>query len=168
MNVARLLDELDIRGVTISVDAGDLILEPAKRLPPALLADLRTHKAELLALLIASARTAESAITAVRTGLPWPFWLYDRVYRDPHAAPLPSDLLPDDFNRALTVALPLRAPEPPPNKRYVNPRPYSRCRVCGSRDWVWWETPAGRNWRCAVCQQRRARAPATVPDTLGP
>jgi hypothetical protein len=52
MSARSLLDNCRVAGLSIEVDGGDLIVEADGDPPPSLLAELRQHKAEVIAFLI--------------------------------------------------------------------------------------------------------------------
>jgi hypothetical protein len=49
MNAHRLIEDVRAAGCSIEVDGGDLIVEADRDPPPELVAELRAHKAELIA-----------------------------------------------------------------------------------------------------------------------
>lgn len=51
MSAARLLHSLHHIGAVVTVEGGDLLIDTTADLPDALLADLRAHKPELVALI---------------------------------------------------------------------------------------------------------------------
>ena len=101
MSAAVLLTKLEAAGLSVRADGAELVLKPADRLTPALLAEVRTHKAELLRLL--SARVVE----VVPIGA-LPLWAYDLLFPpgpgDPPAVSPPDDLTPEQIATALDEA----------------------------------------------------------------
>jgi hypothetical protein len=51
MNAHRLIEDVRAAGISIEVDGGDLIVEADRDPPPELVAELRAHKAEVIAFL---------------------------------------------------------------------------------------------------------------------
>ncbi len=71
MTAASLLARLDALGVSAKADGGSLHLRPASAIPADLLGVLRTHKAELLALLTSLANDPLAPCLNCGCGLWW-------------------------------------------------------------------------------------------------
>ena len=113
MTAAALLAQLSGLGVSAWADGAVLRFKPASLVPPAVLADLRAHKAELLALL------AAPIVAAVASPPPPPLGLFpaDRGYlaRQPvQAGPAiaPSPDVADGYTAALAAAVAALRAEP--------------------------------------------------------
>jgi hypothetical protein len=122
---AALLDRLAVLGVSVRSDGGALRLAPVSLLPADLLAEVRTHKAALLALLTAPVDTLPA---------PWPDEGDAGIPRRyPNAV---AGLLRASLCRPVSWA-----------DAAARPSPGSWCRNCEySR---WWGDASG--WRCWVC-----------------
>src|SRR4030088_2059512 len=55
MNAQRLIEDAHAAGLSFEIEGDDLIVEVDGDLPPALIAELREHKAELMAVLASKA-----------------------------------------------------------------------------------------------------------------
>jgi len=51
-SASELLRRLKTAGIVVDVDAGDLVVHPASRVPPELLPEIRDHKEELMSCLL--------------------------------------------------------------------------------------------------------------------
>ena len=113
MTAAAWLAQLSGLGVSAWADGAVLRFKPASLVPPAVLADLRAHKAELLALLAAPIVAAVASPSAFTLGL----IPADRGYhaRQPvQAAPAiaPSPDVADGYTAALAAAVAALRAEP--------------------------------------------------------
>ena len=180
MTAAALLAQLSGLGVSAWADGAVLRFKPASLVPPAVLADLRAHKAELLALLTAPIVAAVAPPSAFTLGL----FPADRGYlaRQPvQAAPAiaPSPDVADGYTAALAAAVAALRAEPatgdaqpmphwPPGhwrpRRYTSDTPGALWTTLQRP--VSWADPASRptagNW-CGCCEggrwwRRTARA----------
>lgn len=68
MSAASLVQTLHSLGAVVVVEDGDLLIDAIEELPASLLADLRTHKSDLLALLTAGGEAASSPRTRPNAG----------------------------------------------------------------------------------------------------
>ena len=71
MTAASLLARLGALGVSAKADGGSLRLRPASAIPADMLADLRTHKGDLLALLTRLANDPLAACPDCQCGVWW-------------------------------------------------------------------------------------------------
>lgn len=169
MTAAALLTQLSGLGVTAWADGAVLRFKPASLVPPAVLADMRAHKAEVMALL-----TAPSVASAVVAPPQTILGLVpaDRGYlarqpvRDAAAVAEPS---PDEGEAGIPRRYPgaveglLRASccrSVSWSDPTARPSPGSWCRNCEySR---WWGNESG--WRCWACHPPDGLAASDIEE----
>ena len=147
MTAAALLTQLSGLGVTAWADGSVLRFKPKSLVPPDVLADMATHKADLLALLSGADPDTHTHATA---GLPDPETIGG------HRGHRPTDQWPDEGDAGIPRRYPRavaglsRASQCRPVSwadPAARPSPGSWCRNCEySR---WWADASG--WRCWTC-----------------
>lgn len=172
MTAAALLAQLSGLGVSAWADGAVLRFKPASLIPPDVLADMRAHKAELLALL--AAPIVASAVVAPPQSILGLFpadrgYLARQPVQDAAAVAAPS---PDE-GEAVTprrypgaVAGLLRASQCRPVSwadAAARPSPGSWCRCCESGRW-WRGLGDGSGWRCWTCHPPDGAAPGSIEE----
>ena len=177
MTAAALLAQLSGLGVSAWADGAVLRFKPASLVPPAVLADLRAHKAEVMALLTAPVVPAV-AVAPPQTILG--LFPADRGYlaREPvrdASASAPSDGVgvPDGFADEGEAGTPrrypsavvglLRASQCRPVSwadAAARPSPGSWCRNCEYGRW--WGNASG--WRCWACHPPSGLAATDIEE----
>ena len=153
MTAAALLTQLSGLGVSAWADGAALRFKPASLVPPDVLADLRAHKAELLALL-----TAPDIQPAPEPETP---------PAEPIAEPWPDEGeagIPRRYPGA--VAGLLRASQCRPvswTGAENRPPPGAWCRNCEYGRW-WRGLGDGSGWRCWPCHPPDGAAPGTIEE----
>jgi TubC N-terminal docking domain len=145
VTAVTLLAQLSGLGVTAWADGGTLRFKPKSLIPPDVLADMRAHKAELLALL--SGADPNTHATA---------GLFDPETIGDHRDHRPTDQWPDAGDAGIPRRYPsavaglLRASLCRPVSwadATARPSPGSWCRNCEGSGW--WGNASG--WRCWTC-----------------
>lgn len=153
MNAAELLLDLDRRGIRLEAHGDRLRYSPRSALTPDLLARLKAHKAELLAMLRPAPEVARIASNAAAV---WQAAL-DRLEGDPLFSPdLMEVLRAGDARWANDEPHSEAANDPAPEPvgpecelvDYIDASGLTPCPKCGTLEL--WQTLAG-NWRCLHC-----------------
>ena len=144
MTAAALLAQLSGLGVSAWADGAVLRFKPASLVPPAVLADLRAHKAELLALLTAPIVAAVASpvapvVVAPTEPQPMPQWPPGHWRPRRYTSDLTDQLW-------TTMALPISWADPD-----VRPEEGAYCGHCEYRHWARDKRRADGGWTCSVC-----------------
>ena len=137
MNAATVLARLRDLGIIAEVRGGGLALRPASAIPGELLAELKEHKTELLALLAANDRDA------------WGLTGDERAVQ-----------------AAMIGGLLRAARQRPPSWSDPAALPWPGCFCPCRRGQRWWcERGAPKGWRCWACHPPDHTMPKNTPDT---
>ena len=153
MTAAAVLTRLHDLGVVVVARGESLALRPASAVPPALLAEVRLHKAEVLALLAANDMPLsddQCDAAAIRAEMPLP----------PPGTPERGRM--DRENRDVVVGLFAASMRRPPswwNLKPHDPTPGSACFCCFNRHW-WTSDRLG--WCCWTCHPPSLPLPARM------
>ena len=162
MTAAAILARLDALGVAVVARGESLALRPAAAVPPALLAEVKHHKAEVLAMLAANDvplpdgqcdRSQPYLRESSRPAVPLP----DDECDSPSIRAEPPPSPPDTRARAGLMAVATRRPPSWVNPYPHNPTQGSTCFCCGGRRW-WSRDRLG--WCCWTCHPPPLPLPA--------
>ena len=139
MTAAALIAQLSGLGVTAWADGVVLRFKPKSLVPPDVLADMATHKGELLALLTTPPAAAVAVPVAVPAPSPLPHWPPGSWRARRYASDEAGDLW-------TTMQRPVSWADPD-----ARPEEGAYCGNCECRHWVRDRRRADGGWTCSVC-----------------